>query len=150
MRWPPKKVIMAIVIIAIILLIWSGRSLRDASAEYLLDRVWIDRVTDRPRELVEILYLIDGHDVGLTGSRSHHRLVLDLASWSIEGDRLSLHLLQEDQRISYRVKTWRCEPGESPKEDLEYCMSLTGPNGTRKFFASERSDSELRALLDPQ
>jgi hypothetical protein len=147
MRWPPKKVIMAIVVIAIILLIWSGRSLRDASAEYLLDRVWIDRITDQPRELAEIVYLIDGHEYGVTGSRSHYRVSVELTKWSIEGDQLSLHRMQEDESSRYRVKTWRCEPGESPSEDLEYCMSLTGPNGTRKYFASDARDSGLRALI---
>jgi hypothetical protein len=147
MRWPPKKVIMAIVIIAIILLIWSGRSMRAASTEHLLDRVWIDRVTEEPRELVELLYFMEGHDVGLSGKRSHYRFSLDFVRWTLEEDRLSLHLLQEDRRVSYRARTWKCAPGEAPNEDFEYCMTLTGPDGTRKYFAADQEDAKLRALL---
>jgi hypothetical protein len=147
MRWPPKKVIMAIVVIAIILLIWSGRSLRATSTEYLFDRIWIDRVTDDPRELVDMVYLLDDGDLGLLGKSSRYRFSVDFVRWSLEGEHLSLHVLQEDERRTYEVKTWRCGPGEAPSDDFEYCMSLAGPDRTRKYFANDREDSRFTALL---
>jgi len=147
MRWPPKKVIMAIVIIAIILLIWSGRSMRAASTEFLTERVWIDRITENPRELAELVLLSDESDFGITGAVSRYRLTFDLAQWTLDGDRLTIHQLQEDRRTTYGVKTWRCQPGESPHEDLEYCMSLTGPSGTKKYYAGDREEDALERLL---
>ncbi len=139
---------MAIVIIAVILLIWSGRSaLHPASTEFLTERFWIDRVTDDPREMVDALFLADDSDVGLTAKTSRFRLSIDFVEWNLDGERLSIHVLQEDRRAAYQVKTWRCQPGEAPSEELEYCMSLEGPNGTKRYFASDREDARLRAIL---
>jgi hypothetical protein len=148
MRWPPKKVIMAVVIIAIILLIWSGRSPSTASTEFLTDRVWIDRVTEEPRELVDMMFFAHRGEFGMTGKSSHYRLTLDSVQWNLDGDRLGIHELQEDRRTSHQVKTWRCQEGEAPSEDFEYCMSLTGPNGSKKFYAKDQDDEALRALID--
>jgi hypothetical protein len=148
MRWPPKKVVMAIIIIAIILLIWSGRSMNASSTELLTERVWIDRVTDDPRELVDMVFLVEERDFGILGKSSRYRLTFDFVQWKLDGDRLTLHELQEDRRTTYQVRTWRCQAGEAPNDDLPYCMSLTGPTGTRKYFASDREESKLRALFE--
>lgn len=138
---PPKRVILAIVIIAIILFLWSGRH-TGTSTELLADRVWVDRVTDEPREMVEVVYLIEQGGFGLVAKRSHYRLVFDVVRWRVEGDRLEIENLQEDRRSAHRVRTWRCRAGEAPSDELRYCMELDG----RKFFASDEEDLGLRQL----
>jgi hypothetical protein len=140
MRWPPKKVILAIVIIAIILIIWSGRS-ATSGAEHLSDRMWIDRVASSPRELVDLRYFHDD-GVALLGKASVYRFNADLAEWSLDGEHLTLHLLQDDRSVTARVRTWKCGDGEAP-DGFDYCMDLDG----RRYFANDREDARIRALL---
>lgn len=138
---PPKRVILAIVIIAIILFLWSGRH-TDSSTELLADRIWVDRVTEEPREMVQVVYLIEQGRLGLVAERSQYRLSFDVVRWRLDGARLEIENLQEDRRSTHRVRTWRCRSGEAPSDELPYCMDLDG----KKYFASDEEELALKRL----
>ena len=138
---PPKRVILAIIIIAIILLIWSGTGTRTTGTDELADKIWVDRVPEEPRDLIDVMLFDTDHGFGILAKQSSFRLNMDFVEFEASGDTVRLNRLQEDRTTTHRVRTWECKDGEAPP-DFDYCMDFDG----RKFFGRELREGEAQLL----
>lgn len=116
---------------------------RDASAELLPHRLWVDRMPTSERDIIEKLVIVQSIDHGSYGvseSSSVWRHRTEVFKWTLEGRRLRMIFPQDGARTSARVRTWDCE-GEAP-EGFELCLELRGKKRTVRLYS--RRDWVLR------
>ena len=108
---------------------------RPSPTRSLVNQIWVERAPRDARDLVHHLILLDrdGKRVGVTGRSSRWRVRSEVLVWGLEGDLLRVRFPQEDQRGSFRVRTWRCE-GEAPPP-FELCLEIRRGDRAARFFS---------------
>lgn len=107
----------------------------DVSAQRLHNQVWIERLPQDDRDMIHHLVLIDdeGERFGAFGKSSQWRHFVEIFRWAREGDRLTMLLPQERQRLDLGVKVWECA-GEAPAP-FQLCLELTNKRKTMRYYS---------------
>lgn len=114
---------------------WQRYFTHTSGTEQLVNQLWIERVPRDQRDLVHHFVLVerDGRRVGVTGRSSRWRTRMDLFVWSLEANQLRARFPQDDRRVSFSARTWRCA-GEAPRP-FELCLELTRDGRNTRLYS---------------
>jgi hypothetical protein len=106
--------------------------------ERLVGQIWIERVPRDDRDQIHQLLLIEDKArgrLGVTGRSSRWRVRADLLQWRLQGTRLTVRYPQENQRLHFNVRTWRC--GREAPSPFELCLELECNGRRARFYSRE-------------
>jgi hypothetical protein len=106
-----------------------------AATKRLVNQFWIERMPESRRDMVGHLSLIkhDRGKIGVVGKSSQWRHFIELFEWKLEGNKLKLHLPQDQQKAQVNVRTWDCR-NEAP-DPFELCLEVSARDRKRIFYS---------------
>jgi hypothetical protein len=107
------------------------------ATEHLVNQVWINRLPQDSRDLIDHLVLLrSSHGrIGGVGRSSQWRHFWELFQWGLEGEHLKLYFPQENAKGAVKVRTWSCK-GEAP-EPFELCLEVSSGQRTAHYYSLE-------------
>ena len=101
----------------------------------LVNQIWLERWPRDARDMVWHFVAIDQKDrrVGSLGKASRWRVASDAFVWSQEGAELRARFPQNDCRLSFEVRSWKCA-GEAP-EPFELCLEVKANGRVYRYFS---------------
>lgn len=116
---------------------WEAAKKPDA--QYLLNRVWVERAPANDRD--QVLYFgVFGRSKlsgGFIARASTWRVNAERFRFTLKGKTLELELPQEDVRVSFEVRTWKCK-GDAPK-GYDLCLELRRDGQNLRLYGQEKS-----------
>ncbi len=108
-----------------------------ASAEHLVNQVWLERLPQHERDMISHLLVLDHPraKIGVVGKSSQWRHFIEAFKWALEGDRLLTVFPQERARAKFNVRTWPCE-GQAP-HPFELCLEIKRGDRRAVFYSRE-------------
>lgn len=116
---------------------WLSGESEVASADHLVNQVWIERMPEDQRDMVAHLVVIDHPQgqIGVAGRSSQWRHLIEAFLWRLDGDQLRLRFPQDRVRAKVQARTWRCA-GEAPRP-FELCLEIRAGDRQATFYSRE-------------
>lgn len=107
-------------------------------AKHLANQVWIERMPRSERDMIGHLSFIKhprAGRVGVAGRSSQWRHLIEVFFWKLNGNKLEVHMPQDEVRGELQARTWKCK-GEAP-DPFELCLELSA-RGRKTVFYSKK------------
>ncbi|MEL7369122.1 MAG: hypothetical protein AAFN74_09445 [Myxococcota bacterium] len=110
-------------------------------ASHLLNRVWFDRLPVDARDMTINLFLLDKKvdkkraKFGVVGQASKFQYSFNALKYRLEGNKLTFHFLQADEKATFKVRTWPCK--EAPKP-FDLCLELRRGDRSAMLYSSRK------------
>ncbi|MBK8014721.1 MAG: hypothetical protein IPK13_25655 [Deltaproteobacteria bacterium] len=117
-------------------------ALRGRETKYLLDRPWVDRLVENPKEIGHVMFLTSRQGSGATIHGSAYRFLVNGLRHQEKDGRLSLTFLQDNVTIRPRFRVFECP--EAPK-GLDLCLELDFRAKKVRLYSAKKWDRETQA-----
>jgi hypothetical protein len=110
----------------------------DRAPRDIVGHPWLERMPKDQRDQVRQLVLVDkkGHFGASSNSSAYHWNV-DILRWWLDGDRLTLVTMQDQEKTPpLEVHVWSCA-GDAPSKAFDLCLELKGSSGTSRFYSRD-------------
>lgn len=135
-----KAIALVVVVWLVFKLIGAACAPEEPSAPlaHLVNRLWIERLPVHERDLIAHFMLVDRDRVrvGAVGRSSAWRMNIDLAMWTLEGNKLAMQFPQSEKTTQFSVRTWECNEGP---DGFDLCLELAHPKAhPMRFYSSKK------------
>ena len=107
---------------------WMGSSDKDPGqdSQYLVGRLWMERLPKSERDQVHFLALLDDREkVGTLAYASAWRVQAENFRFKLQHSRLKLDFPQDHKRLALKVKSYKCKA----PEPFTLCLELKNKSG---------------------
>jgi hypothetical protein len=151
-----KKLVFTLVVVAVAYVGWrvfrGDAEQADGGRGHALfyGRAWIDHIPASPNDKFNVFGTSAGAPFGWFAQRTKWKGEWEQFRYEPRGDgEVELLLPSSNQRIRLAYRAWEC----NEQKGLHYCLELTGPKGTTKYYSRrgwEKRDLEGRDALDAE
>jgi hypothetical protein len=137
-----KKLITGLVVLGVAASVLYSIS-RPKPDALIMDRVWVERMPEGPRDMVLHFIMVDQKRARPGGAlirASMWRQLVEGFKWRMQGDLLEIGFPQEGGKARVKTKAWRCE-GKAPKP-FQLCLVLAHDGHKLKLYS--RDDWKVR------
>ena len=120
--------------------------------KFLTNRVWFSRMPKNGREPAVHLALFEqmGKKGGAVVVGSAFRFMVDVVDFEVRRGKLTLTVLQDKKRATFKARTWACKTAPRP---FDLCLELERQGRTVTLFSSRKMrigprPKALAAMLD--
>lgn len=133
-----KKRLYLMIALVSVLLMWSfcGTNTPNDGGDlaHLLDRPWVAKMTDNPKEMNHALVFLRRESIGASINGSAYQHMITVVRHKEKGNKITVELLQAGKRFTTIARTYECK---GPK-GLDLCLDL-GPRVKQvRLFSSSR------------
>ena len=131
-----RKAVLLVVLAAISIVVWRGRS-ADAPAgvsapgRLIADRIWLDHIPRGERDTVQAFFVNSKDAIGLFAASSQWRGRYEIFRHELGGGELRVVYPQTGERETVRVAARRCD-----EQGMDYCLEVQGASrGVKKYYS---------------
>ena len=130
---------------AVALLRWVGGGAAEPSDPGLvLDRVWVDQLPSRPKDVMNVFAAITQQPFGIFQTTTQWKGSYEIFQYAAAGNELRIVYPQTGEKEKVKVRAWNCKQGA-----MDYCLELTGASRGVKRYGSQRG-WEIGGLSRPE
>jgi hypothetical protein len=115
---------------------WAGdgsKSLDGSDPRLVLNRVWIDRIPEKPKDTANLFATISRQKIGVFQSGSQYKGGYELFNFTAVGGELRIVYPQTDQTEMVTARAWKCR-----EEHMDYCLELAGASrGVKRYHSMD-------------
>jgi len=111
----------------------GGGALDGSDPGLVLDRLWVDRLPERPKDTINVFAAVTEQPIGVFQFASQWKGGFELFNYTASGSELRLVYPQTDEKEKVKVRAWKCKQGE-----MDYCLELAGASRGVKRYYSQR------------
>ena len=113
--------------------------------KHLTNRLWVNKAAKNPKDVVFHFMLArqGKHRFGLLMNASNYRFAGDAVQYRLDGQRLTLVLLQNGAKGTFNVRTWACK--EAPKP-FDLCLELKRGNQAVVLYSQRKKAFDAEAV----
>jgi len=125
---------------------WVGEGADNAPSDpkLVVDRIWVDQLATKPRDVMNVFVAITQQPVGIFQSTTQWKGSYEIFHYSASGNELRIVYPQTDEKEKVNARAWKCNQG-----DMDYCLELTGASRGVKRYQSQRG-WEIDGLARPE
>lgn len=122
----------------------GGGDAEPSDPDLVLDRIWVDQLATRPKDVMNVFVAITQQPVGIFQSTTQWKGSYEIFQYTASGDHLRIVYPQTGETEKVKVRAWRCKQGE-----MDYCLELRGASRGVKRYQSQRG-WEIGGLARPE
>ena len=136
------KLRIALVLVACVVvlrLLFGGPTITKGQVKNLTNRMWVSKVPEHDRDIVFFFALLEQNrnKVGLLMNASTYRFMGDIIRYRLDGDELTILVMQDETKAAFKVRTWECDDAPEP---FDLCLELRR-GGRSAVLYSEKSET---------